>query len=100
MNAPRSVRLAVALWLTFAFCVWNVIFDRTLVLAGRRFVWAAGLAVTRGGPYLLIDEWMRPAIAHGVWVASLASGAIVAASMAAIYVARRRERAASREESS
>jgi acyl dehydratase len=43
---------------------------------------------------------MRPAIAHGVWVASLVSGAIVAGSMAAIYVARRRDRAVSREERS
>jgi hypothetical protein len=100
MNGPRSVRLAVTLWLTFAFCVWNVIFDRTLVLAGRRYVWAAGSAVSRGAPYLLINDWMRPAIAHGVWVASLVSGAIVAASMAAIYVARQHDRAVSPEESS
>jgi hypothetical protein len=98
MNAPRSLRLAVALWLLFAFAVWNVIFDRTLVLAGRRYVWAATLAARQGGPYLRIDDWMRPAIGHGIRIASLVSGAIVVASMAAIYAAHRRERTGAREE--
>src|SRR4051812_603259 len=99
MNGSRSVRVAVALWLVFAFCVWNVIFDRALVLAGRRYVWAAASSARHGGAYLRIDDWMRPAIAHGAWLASLVSGALLVASMAAIYVARRRDRAVTREES-
>jgi hypothetical protein len=98
MRAPRSVRVAVVLWLLFAFAVWNVIFDRTLVLAGRRYVWAATIAARQGGPYLRIDDWMRPAIGRGIRVASAVSGAIVVVSMAAIYVAHRRDRAAAREE--
>jgi hypothetical protein len=98
MTAPRAVRLAVVLWLLFAFAVWNVIFDRTLVLAGRRYVWAASIAARQGGPFLRNDDWMRPAIAHGIRVASSVSGAIVVLSMAAIYAAQRRDRAASREE--
>jgi hypothetical protein len=95
----RQIRIAVWLWILFAFAVWNVIFDRILVLAGRRYVWAATLAAQQGGPYLRIDDWMRPAIAHGVRVASLVSGAILLASMAAIYAAWRGSRAAAREES-
>jgi hypothetical protein len=99
MTAPRAVRLAVVLWLLFAFAVWNVIFDRTLVLAGRRYVWAATIAARHGGPFLRIDDWMRPAIAQGIRVASAVSGAIVVISMAAIYAAQRRDRtAAPREE--
>jgi len=99
MSVPRPVRLAVVLWLLFAFAVWNVIFDRTLVLAGRRYVWAATVAAQQGGPFLRIDDWMRPAIARGIRVASAVSGAVVVLGMAAIYVAQRRDRSASREES-
>jgi hypothetical protein len=98
MSAPRSVHLAVILWLLFAFAVWNVIFDRTVVLAGRRYVWAASTAAEQGGPFLRIDDWMRPAIASGIRIASAVSGAIVVLSMAAIYAAQRRDRAAAREE--
>ena len=98
MSVPRPVRLAVVLWLLFAFAVWNVIFDRTLVLAGRRYVWAAAIAAQQGGPFLQIDDWMRPAVARGIRVATAVSGAVVVLSMAAIYVAQRRDRAASREE--
>lgn len=94
MTAPRAVRLAVVLWLLLAFAVWNVIFDRTLVLAGRRYVWAATIAARQGGPFLRIDDWMRPAIAHGIRVASAVSGAIVVLGMAAIYAAERHDRAA------
>ena len=28
-------QLSIALWIVFAFAVWNVVFDRVLVLAGR-----------------------------------------------------------------
>ena len=98
MSVSRPVRLAVVLWLLFAFAVWNVVFDRTLVLAGRRYVWAASLAARHGGPFLRIDDWMRPAIADGIRVASAVSGAIVVLSMAAIYAAQRRDRATAREE--
>jgi hypothetical protein len=98
MSGARSVRLAVVLWMVFAFAVWNVIFDRTLVLAGRRYVYAASMAATHGDPYLTIDSWMRPAIARGVRLASLASGAIVAAGLIAIYAARSRDRRRAGEE--
>jgi hypothetical protein len=98
MSVSRPVRLAVVLWLLLAFAVWNVIFDRTLVLAGRRYVWAATIAAQHGGPFLRIDDWMRPAIADGIRAASAVSGAMVVLSMAAIYAAQRRARAAAREE--
>jgi hypothetical protein len=100
MSASRAVRLAVVLWVLFAFAVWNVIFDRTVVLAGRRYVYAATIAARQGGPFLRIDDWMRPAIAHGIRVATAVSGAIVVLGMAAIYAAQRRDRAAAREEAS
>jgi hypothetical protein len=92
MSESREVRLAVVLWVLFAVAVWNVIFDRTLVLAGRRYVYAATIAARQGGPFLRIDDWMRPAIGYGIRVASAVSGAIVVLSMAAIYAAQWRDR--------
>ena len=38
MTARRAVVAAVVLWLVFAGVVWNVVFDRMVVLAGRRYV--------------------------------------------------------------
>jgi hypothetical protein len=88
----HSAKLAAALWLILAFVVWNVVFDRVLVLAGRRYSNAAALSLRDGRRYLLIDGWMRPAIAHGVRVASLAALAIAAFGLVAVAVASRLDR--------
>ena len=87
----HSARLAAVLWLVLAFLVWNVVFDRTLVLAGRRYSYAAAMAV-RQGHYLKIDDWMRPAASHGVRVATLAALAIAAFGLVAVALAQRAER--------
>lgn len=84
--------MAVALWLVLAFTVWNVIFDRILVLAGRRYSFAATTAARAGHDYLRIDDWMRPAIANGVRVASLAALAIAAFGLVAVAIASRLDR--------
>jgi hypothetical protein len=75
-----------------AFVVWNVVFDRILVLAGRRYAFAAQTAVRQGSAYVLIDDWMRPAVAHGVRVATVAALAIAAIGVVAVAVAARIDR--------
>ena len=47
MTFKARVRLASALWLVLAMIVWNVIFDRVIVLAGRRYVYEASAAARR-----------------------------------------------------
>lgn len=86
MNPRRSVVTAAALWLVFAFLVWNVIFDRIIVLAGRRYSYDATLAL-RAGHYIRIDDVMRPAIAHGVRVASIAAGLVLLVGIGLIRLA-------------
>ena len=86
MNPRRRVVTAVLLWLVFAFLVWNVVFDRIIVLAGRRYSYDATMAF-RAGHYLRIDDAMRPAIAHGVRVASIAAGLIVLVGIGLIRLA-------------
>jgi hypothetical protein len=88
----RSPRVAAALWLVLALAVWNVVFDRILVLAGRRYAFAAATAVQNGHDYVRIDDWMRPATVHGVRVASLVALAIALAGLMAVAIASRVDR--------
>ena len=93
-NNPRRAGLvAVVLWTVFAVVVWNVVFDRIVVLAGREFVYAAYVAAASHQPYLRIDAWMRPAIARGVRLATYAAAAVLTVGVAAIALAMRREMA-------
>jgi hypothetical protein len=77
------------LWIAWAIVVWNVVFDRVLVVAGRAYVYAAGTAANRGGPYLRIDDWMRPAVSRGLWAASLSAAAILAVGFVGLRAAAR-----------
>ena len=77
---------AIALWLVFAFAVWNVVFDRVLVLAGRRYVYAAAVSANQSHTYLRIDDWMRPAITRGVWLASGAAALILVVLVAGLLL--------------
>ena len=73
----RAARVATTLWAVWAVIVWNVVFDRVIVVAGRRYLRAAALSAQAGGPYVRIDDWMRPAVTAGLWIASAAAGAIL-----------------------
>jgi len=92
MTRRRAVTAAVVLWLVFAFFVWNVIFDRLIVLAGRRYSHDAAVQFATSGTYLRVDEVMRPAAAHAVWTASMVAAAIAVIGLALIRVAVVRQR--------
>lgn len=94
MKAAAAVRLAVALWVILAAVVWNVVFDRMVVLAGRRYVYAAALADQQHGHRPRAEDWMRPAVAHGVRTASLVSGGLLAVGLTAVALAARQDRKA------
>ena len=82
-----AVRVAAALWIVLAVLVWNVVFDRVLVVAGRRYVHAATLAARGPGPFLPIEDWMGPARARGLGVATIAGAAVLVAGGALIAFA-------------
>jgi hypothetical protein len=82
----RSLRIAIALWIVWAIVVWNVVFDRIIVLAGRKYLEAA-TAAPLSGPYARMDDWMRPAVTRGVWTASAASSAILLVGALGVWVA-------------
>jgi hypothetical protein len=91
MSSRRTITWAVALWLVFALAVWNVVFDRIIVLAGRRYSHDAVVLYQTSHRYLLIDEVMRPAIAHALRVASVTAAAIAVAGLLLIRVAAARD---------
>jgi len=78
------VRIAAALWIVWAIVVWNVVFDHVIVGAGREYLRAALVAAQGPGPYAHMDDWMRPAIARGLWMATAAAGVILVVGFAAI----------------
>jgi len=88
MQPRAKVRLARALWIAWAVIVWNVVFDHVIVVAGRRYIHAAGLAAGRSGPdgrsLVQMDDYMRPAVTHGLWIASASAGLILLTGLLAI----------------
>jgi hypothetical protein len=94
-QSAAAVRLARALWIIWAIVVWNVVFDHVIVVAGRNYIHAAGLAAAHpdaGGrlSFAKMDDWMRPAVTHGLWIASGAAGAILVVGLAGIHIASNR----------
>lgn len=87
MTPRRLTGLAMVLWLVLAFLVWNVVFDRMIVLAGRRYSHDAAVLYRTTGHYLLINDVMRPAVAHASRVATAVAAAIVVVAMLLIRVA-------------
>jgi len=92
---PRSAaRIARALWIAWAIVVWNVVFDRVIVVAGRQFIVAAAgqAAASPAGPFANMDDWMRPAVTRGFWIATAASAGLLVIGLTAVkYAARRSE---------
>ena len=86
---PRSAaRIARALWIAWAVIVWNVVFDRVIVVAGRSYIAAARQAAAGpAGRFANMDEWMRPAVTRGFWIATAVGGAIVLLGLAAAHSA-------------
>jgi len=81
-----SGRIARGLWIVWAILVWNVVFDHVIVVAGRAYI-AAAVAAANGGRYARMDDWMRPAITRGLWIATGSSALILLVGFAAIRYA-------------
>lgn len=87
-STPLGPRVALALWAVFAFCVWNVVFDRVLVLAGRRYVYDAAVSAARNPPvFLRVEDAMAPARSRGVKLATAAAGAVLFTGAAGVGLA-------------
>ena len=86
-----AARLARVLWIAWAIVVWNVVFDRVIVVAGRSYVTAAyrAAAADPSARPLNMDDWMEPALTRGIWLATAAAGAILLPGLVAVHFAAR-----------
>jgi hypothetical protein len=92
VRRTRQVKAAAVLWVVFAIVVWNVVFDRVLVLEGRRYVFAAATAADAHQPYVLAEPWMRAAQARGLKLATAIAAPIALFGLLAVaFVAKRRK---------
>ena len=80
MTKPRA---AAWLWILWAFVVWNVVFDRVIVVAGRDYLTIAR-AAAKTGVYLKIDDTMRPAHSRALWLATASAGVILVVGFVAL----------------
>jgi hypothetical protein len=87
-----AARLARALWAAWAIVVWNVVFDRVIVVAGRSYVAAAyrAAAADPTARPLNMDDWMQPAVTRGLWLATVAAAVILLIGLASVRFAVRR----------
>ena len=92
LRQPRTAgRIARALWIAWAIVVWNVVFDRVIVMAGRTYVEAAARAAAApAGLFADMDDWMRPAVTRGFWLATAAGAVVLLVGVAAVSLAGRR----------
>src|SRR3954449_12189848 len=86
-NPSRMARLATAVWIVWAVVVWNVVFDHVIVVAGRRYLTAAGVAARGSSAYARIDDWMRPAVFRALWSATAAGTVILVIGLVAVRLA-------------
>ena len=77
-------RAAVWLWIAFAFLVWNAVFDQVIIDAGRHYVEIATASGEANGPYLKIEDTMRPARSRALWLATASASAILLVGFAAL----------------
>ena len=83
MSVSRR-RVAVWLWIALAFVVWNVVFDQVVIDAGRHYIEIANASAGSNGPYLNIEDTMRPARSRALWLATGSAGAILVVGFVAL----------------
>jgi hypothetical protein len=85
----NRLRVATWLWVVWAFVVWNLVFDRVIIEAGRDYVRLAAAASEGSGPYLKIEDMMRPARSRALWLATASAGVILVVGFIALRRARK-----------
>ena len=89
MALTRSARIAAALWIAWAVVVFNVVLDQMIAVAGRRYIIEAIASAGAMGPYVRMDDWMRPAVVRGLCLATGAAAAILAIGFVGLRLATR-----------
>jgi hypothetical protein len=91
----RRRRWAATWWAVAVFFVWNVAFDAVVIQAGRDYLTQQALHAEGRAPAITVPEAMRPAVRHGLWLASEYGGGMALVGAFGIGTATRRRRARS-----
>jgi hypothetical protein len=89
MPMLRPARIAAALWIAWAVVVFNVVLDQMIAVAARRYIIEAIASAGAMGPFVRMDDWMRPAVVRGLWLATGAAAAILAIGLVGLRLATR-----------
>jgi hypothetical protein len=90
MEVMPAARIARVLWLVWAVLLWNVVFDHVIVVAGRDYIVAAKSVINSTGAarhHPNMDDWMRPAVTRGLWIATASAGTVVVAGVVLLRIA-------------
>jgi hypothetical protein len=86
------IAVAMALWLAFAFVVWNVVFDRYVSVAAVEFTRQQIVGHQRGDAVTSIHAGFSPHVRHAAWKASLWVSPVLVGGAVAVYFTARRSR--------
>ena len=81
------VSIARALWIVWAFLLWNVVFDHVIVVAGRQYI-AAAYRATASNHFENMDDWMRPAVTRALLTATSGSAVVLGVGLTLVRKAR------------
>lgn len=90
----RRVRVAAGLWLLLTVVWWMVVYDRLVVLAGRRYSHDAAVAFRESHRYLTIAEGLTPLVRQAARTATTCTLPVLLAGWAVIWWAGRSARRA------
>ena len=90
----RRVRVAAGLWLLLTVVWWMVIYDRLVVLAGRRYSHDATVAFRESHRYLTIAEGLTPLVRQAARTATTMTVPVLLVGWAAVWWAGRSARRA------
>ena len=85
----RHRRLAIALWITFAFVTWNVVFDRGVADAAVELSRDQIVRYQQGELVGSIDVRFRPRVRRAALTATLYAGVVLMCGVGAMMLADR-----------
>jgi hypothetical protein len=75
----------------WAVLLWNVMLDHTIEVTARQYIVAAKhAAYSSPAPhhYENMDDWMRPAVTRGLWVATASAALVMTTGLGLLRIAR------------
>ncbi len=86
---PRRERILVWLWLALAVALWNGVYDMTLGVGIKEYLFRSALHEAGRGPQMTIASVLGPFVFDALWVATFWASLIPLAGLVTIRMLRR-----------